>query len=321
MNVTGTNTQRRFHVEHVATSLTASQRGVICDHDPSCQFYGMEPIIDLAGFPHPERSMCPWHNKDVSVPIPHVVQDGAFETYFKPPGAWIDLYTQYPAPYGGQGPDQPSDMFWPQKEVVLYAYVTYNFWPEQNKDVAFEVKDPHGTTWGIYYARTGEDGIAWVKVRLPWPCDDPEYYLGEWHVTATVDVASKIIDDTLTFKYDYLVHIWKVTTDKDSYAHCEYINVTIDYGSYAMQDYPIILTITAVDETGVPFGFTFTEVTIGGAQYCTYKNNTITLSIHVPKFARAGLAKIFVGALNGWPQEGGGALCPQYVVEVGILAE
>jgi hypothetical protein len=51
-------------------------------------------------------------------------------------GRIIDLYTQYPAPYGGQGPDNPSDMFWPQKEVWLYANVTYNWWPVQQKDVA-----------------------------------------------------------------------------------------------------------------------------------------------------------------------------------------
>jgi hypothetical protein len=45
--------------------------------------------------------------------------------------------------------------------------------------------------------------------------------------------------------------------------------------------------------------------------------------VHVVKFARAGVAKIYVGALSDFPQNGGSALCPLYtpVPEIGILAE
>jgi len=96
MNITGTNTQRRFHVEHVATSLTASQRSVICDYDPSCPFYGVEPIIDLAGFPHPERSMCPWHNKSVAVSIPHVVENATFTPKVVYPVAFFNFSPTMP---------------------------------------------------------------------------------------------------------------------------------------------------------------------------------------------------------------------------------
>ncbi|MCK4434847.1 hypothetical protein KAU92_05095, partial [Candidatus Bathyarchaeota archaeon] len=225
--------------------------------------------------------------------------------------------------FNGKGPGEPSDMVTPQCDLILYAYVTYNFWPEQNKDVAFEIKDPDMNVWGIFYARTNSTGYAWVQVRLPWPCDNPDQYLGEWHVYATVDVACKTVSDTMNFKYDYLVNIWKVTTDKNTYDHCEDIIITIKYGTYAMRTHNVTFTVTAVDETGVPFAWTYLIVTIGGAEYCTYENGTIQLNVHVVKFARAGVAKLYVGALSGFPQDGGSALCPLYtpVPQIGITAE
>jgi hypothetical protein len=278
----------------------------------------------IAGWPHPERPQAPWYNSETSPAIPHKVEDGVYKSFFKPPGAWIDIYTQYPEGYNGVGPNQPSDMFWPQKKVILYAYVTYNFWPEQQKDVAFEVRDPHGTIWAVICNRTDSNGIAWVEVRLPWPCDDPEYYFGVWSVIATVDVACKVVNDTLTFKYDYHVRIWKTTTDKESYKHCETIAVTIDYGTYSMQTFPALFTVTIVDETGVPFGYTWTWDTVGGAQYCTYKNGTFTLYIYVPKFARAGQATIYVQVLHNLPNAGGDSIYPtrepETIIHVGIEA-
>jgi hypothetical protein len=313
---------RTYLITSKSTDLIVDQVAVICDQDPSHRFYGQEPIVGVAGFPHPDYPYCPWHGSDSSPMLPHQVQNAEYEAYFRPLGAAIDVYTQYPAPYGGQGPNQPSDMFWLQKEVILYASVTYNLWPEQNKDVAFEIKDNHMTVWGIFYARTGTDGIAWVKVRMPWPCDNPDYYRGVWHVYATVDVACKVINDTLNFKYDYQVTLFKVTTDKDSYAHGEDMIITVDYGSQAMQYYNVTLTVTVVDETGVPFGYAFVQITVGGAEYCTYNNGTVTLTVHVIKFARAGLAKVYVGALSDFPQNGGFAVALAYdpPPEVGILA-
>ncbi|MDH5448123.1 MAG: cohesin domain-containing protein [Candidatus Bathyarchaeota archaeon] len=312
-----------YLVDHVGTDVIVDQIGVICDTNPDDPFYGIIPIVGIAGFPHPERGWCPWHYSDSAVPLPHVVKDGVFESFFKPPGAWIDIFTDYPAPYGGQGPNVPSDMYWPQKGFYLYAYVTYNFWPEQNKDVAFEIKDPQHNVWAIEYARTNSTGYAWVFIRLPWPCDNPESYFGEWTIVGTVDVACLVVEDIMPFKYDYLVNLWDVTTDKDTYAHCEDIKVTVDFGSYAMQYYNVLITVTIVDETGVPFAFAYVWVVIGGAEYCTYNNDQVILTVHVEKFARAGVAKILVGALSDFPQEGGCALCALFepIPEVGILAE
>ena len=275
----------------------------------------------------PEKLSCPLEIRNVKfidkdgheiVQGQHI--SGTYEIEPKVLGRKIDVFTQYPAPFGGQGLNNPSDMFWPQKEVILCANVTYNDWPEQQKDVTFQIIDPHGQTWGTLYGRTNETGLACVSFRLPWPCDNPEYYFGEWTVIASVDVACNVVNDTLKFKYDYLVHIWKVTLDKEEYKHCEYINVNITYGSYAMQKYNVTITMTVFDETEVPFGFTYQTIEIGNAVYCQYKNDTLILEVHVVKFARAGTATVEIGALSDFPFNGGCAQCPPVFAETKILA-
>jgi hypothetical protein len=201
-------------------------------------------------------------------------------------------------------------MFWPQKEVILHGFVMYNHWPEQQKDVAFQIIDPHGVTWAIICNRTNEDGIVWIHFRLPWPCDDPEYWFGVWTVVATVDIACTVYTDTLEFKYDYHVRVWKTTLDDTTYAHDDAIWVTIEFGTVSMQEFDVLFTITGTDETGVPFGFDYGWATAGGAEYCTYANGTITLHMLIPKFARAGSGTIYVQVLHNWPTLGGDSIYP-----------
>lgn len=262
---------------------------------------------------------CPLHLYDTKVgnylgaPIPQDPSvDGFYSMKPKVLGRAIDIFvgqdgSPYPDPYGGQGPNAPADMFWPQKQVCVWALVTYNEWPEQQKDVAIEIFDPHGTRWGIIYARTNETGYAYTCFRLPWPCDNPEYYIGVWTVVGTVDVACQIINDTVQFHYDYLVRIWKVTADRDpaSYKHNESACFTIEYGSHAQLFYNVTIAVTGLDETGVPFGFNYKEVEIGGTVFCQYKNYTDTLCIYIPKWARAGVAEVDTAFLDNWPYLGG----------------
>jgi len=238
-------------------------------------------------------------------------------------GRVIDVYTQYPYPYGGQGPQAPSDMFWPQQEVHLYANVTYNDWPQQNKDVSFEVLNPYGTVMTILTGRTDENGVAHVSFRMNWPCDRPEDLFGVWKVIATVDIAGETVNDTLEFHYDYLVHWTKVTTDKPEYAHCETIAVTIEFSSHAQQNYWVYITATLHDELNYPLvtGTVATYLQIGGAQWCTAKEYSVTLYMHVDKSVVAGKATIHVSALTNRPFAGGAPLCPEITETVDILAE
>jgi hypothetical protein len=97
-----------------------------------------------------------------------------------------------------------------------------------------------------------------------------------------------------------------VETNKDEYKHCEDIIITIDYGSQAMQIWNMTFTVTVVDASGVPFGFDWTVAPVGGVEeWCNYVNGTVTLSVHVAKFARPPIGTIYVGVLNGFPQDGG----------------
>jgi len=236
-------------------------------------------------------------------------------------GRMIDVYTQYQYPYGGQGPNRPSDMFWPQKEVELYANVTYNEWPVQNKTVAFEIRNPQGELVTVLTALSDEYGVAHTSFRIPWPCDDPESLFGVWTVIATVDIACIVVNDTLQFHFDYLVQWIKVTTDKTDYAHCENITITIEFQSYAMQERPVLITVVVHDELNYPVGIIYVNTTVSGAEWCQYKLYSVEVKIHVPKHAAAGTATIHVNALSTLPSLGGSAWTPEITKTVRIKAE
>jgi len=291
---------REYHIAGIAIDIIVKQKRFVQDMVPLDPYYLDYIMADIVGYAHEERGYSPWYNRPYAIPLPNEVENAMYTSCYKVLGRQIDLTAcNYPDGFNGLGPNVPADMYWPQKEVCLHAKVTYNLWPEQQKDVAFEIIDPHGETYAILCARTDADGWARICFRLPWTCDNPEDYFGEWTVIATVDVACEHINDTMTFKYDYMVHIWKVTTDAPSYAHLECIHVTVDYGSAAMQTYEILLAISGLDETGVPFDYGYVWIAVGGAEYCTYANGTIGLDICIPKWARAGKATIHVNAL--WP--------------------
>jgi hypothetical protein len=69
-----------YHVEGVATGLTVTMKPWICSRDPSCPFYGAERIVDLVGFPHPDREMCPWHGKSYAMTLPHKVENATLRS-------------------------------------------------------------------------------------------------------------------------------------------------------------------------------------------------------------------------------------------------
>jgi len=249
--------------------------------------------------------------------------DGSYTLMGYVVGRVIDLFTQYTDPYGGQGPTMPSDMFWPQKEVHLYANVTYNDWPVQNKDVAFQVLNKDGGTMTILTGRTNDVGIAHVSFRMDWPCVNPEDLFGVWTVIATVDIACIVVNDTLQFHYDYLVHLTTVTVDKDpaEYAHCETVIITVNFTSYAMQEYWVAIYATLHDELNYPAisGTVGEWVLIGGAVWCQAKPYTVTFRIHVDKAVVAGEATIHVSAMTCAPLWGGCALCPEATTKISIL--
>ena len=220
---------------------------------------------------------------------------------------------QFERPYGGEGPNAPMDVVEPQSWVYLWANVTYNYWPVQHKNVAFEIQEPDGTVYTKLSAFTDTYGMAGVGFRMPWPCVDPESLFGVWHITATVQLADVIINDTMAYHYDYLVHIWKVTTDKFQYNHDECVQVHIEYGSHAQQTYPLLLVVSIVDNLGVTVGIATIQTTVGGTVFCQYKNSSADVTICLPKWAYAGIATIHVNGFDIEPSQGGVAITPEWV--------
>ena len=221
----------------------------------------------------------------------------------------------YPAPYGGQGLNKPMDMVWPQKMVCLFAKVTYNFWPVQDKVVTFQIVGPN-----FYYIdtnTTNTDGIAVLEFRMPWEgCEQPESYFGIYTVTTAVDLYCQTIYDTLQFHYDYAVRIDSVTTNKIYYNHLETVHVTVTIKSYAMQKlFPTTVWAFILDEVKQPLpGDWFSWDTIADANrsikdWCKYKTYRATFDILIPKWAAAGTATVHVNAfcsihVNAW--------CPEF---------
>jgi hypothetical protein len=240
-------------------------------------------------------------------------------------GYWIGYPAPFTLPYGGQGLNHWMDLVFPQSEVTLYAYVTYNWWPVQSKDVGFEIEGPYdklpnGTlvkgqrwqVWAKFTATTDEDGLAKYVYRMPWPCDNPDGITGIWKITATSTVADQVVIDTMIFYYERVVYITKVTIGKFYYIHEEDVQVTVEYKTHAVQTYPILFAIVLTDDLGVPFGMALKATTIGGATFCTWKTGTFTVSIRIPKWAYAGYGLVHVSAYDKDPTVGGEPYCPEY---------
>ncbi|MEM2522840.1 MAG: hypothetical protein QXW82_06805 [Candidatus Bathyarchaeia archaeon] len=271
-------------------------------------------LVKIASFPHPERPFSPWDGLPWSPPVPHVVSTATYKAPFKPPGRWIDVYTEYPEPYGGQGPGMPSDAFGPQSEVTLYALVTYNLDPVQQKLVTFEIK--HGEFHYIRTARTDENGIATVSFRLPWPCENPEQRVfGTWYVNATVEIAEQYVFDTLTFEVDYLINIIEVEPGADAYKKGEHMTFKITYECISEQPLDVVFWVVVYDDLGVIVAFNY--IPVNGV---TKGNYTIDINcMNLPKWAFVGKGTVYANALTALPSQGGTAYCPEASATFGIL--
>jgi len=229
-------------------------------------------------------------------------------------------YWQFAAPYGGQGPNMNMDLVLPQSLVYLWASLSYNYYPITAKPVAFEVDYPNGGLLIKLVAYTDENGVAGVTFRMPWPDPNPESAFGAYTVTATVSVSDVVYMDVMHFEYDYLVHVWKVTTDMFQYNHGQSVDVTIFYKSYAMQNYPALFVSQIVDNMGVPVGFSYVFLNPAVGSNDISKWNVYTFyppinmpAITIPNWAYAGIATIYTDVVTNWPYFGGVALTPEYV--------
>jgi hypothetical protein len=240
--------------------------------------------------------------------------DGDYAIYGWVMGLMIDVYTQYPEPYGGQGLNATSDMFFPQATVVLHAKVTYNGDPVQNKPVAFQVYNEQGYVNFTKTAITDEDGVATVTFGIEWPCSGAEDNIfGIWTVVASTTVRERTAFDWLCFKVYWLVYNLKVTAEPDSVKKGEIGNFTVTFETFRQQPIDVLIHIVIMDNLQVPVGKASWWVTVGdlNLKWCENKTYTIPFQVPIPKWAFVGEGEIEVSALSNRPAEGGVPFCPE----------
>jgi len=229
-------------------------------------------------------------------------------------GPILDIYTQKPEPYNGWGPDQPSDAFAPQEEVILYAYVSYSCEPVQSKPVAFEVIDPNNITIDARTAFTNEYGVANTSFRIPWPCENPEETIfGTWKAIAKVSILNQTAQDTITFLVGWIIEIIEVQTVNESgeaktqFARGEHIFFNLTIQNIAMIRKIATFTIVIYDNCKVPIGIVVITMMLPPGE----SEVTVIVGIHVPKWTFIGLSTVYVNAYTKMPQLCGVPYCPE----------
>lgn len=244
---------------------------------------------------------------------------GRYRAPVKVLGLALDVYTQYPYPYGGQEWNKPSDSFAPQEQVELYALLTYNGDPVQQKLVGFHIK--HGEYEIYREATTNDIGIAHVSFRPPWPCVDPENEtLGEWFVRATADVAEKVANDTVCFKVWWHVEVVSIEPKQTTYIKrkpgiSDALTFVMTFRTYRMQPVPVNLTAVVYDNLGFFIGSDVHEIEAFGwgsyDHYCEFYVDTWEITIPMPSHAMVGPATVYGNAFNNLPWDYGTPYCPE----------
>jgi hypothetical protein len=248
-------------------------------------------------------------------------------------GLLLDVYTQYPAPYGGQGINATSDMFTPQATVILFAVLTYNADPVQNKLVTFQIAggggtcdDPCNGTKFVNFTRTAvtdENGIAFVSFGIPWPCSpaEAEEIFGVWCIVAKSTVREQVVADWLYFKVNWLTVDLTVTPKDSSVKKGECGNFTVTFNTPLLQNVSVLIVVTIFDDLNVPVATAYLWVNIGDPDtvWCTSKNYTFDFLLCLPKWAFAGEGTVYVDVMTDWPFDCGIPVAPEASATFSII--
>jgi hypothetical protein len=234
---------------------------------------------------------------------------------------YIDIFTQYPDPYGGQRRFFDSDAFTEQDLVCITAYVTYNGFPVANKLVNFEIHGPPNSVYNItlfYVAITNMTGYATVCFRIDWPADQAETIaFGTWTVEGSVSLDQVLVFDVLHFQVGWLINITKITTNEDAYRHGWHMTIDVYYTSISMQVRPAFFTVTMTDDANYGMGSLTFATTVG------YGDGFIEVTcFQIPYWARSGVGTVHGDVFTANPSAPtyGRAYCPEYDQTFGILA-
>jgi PKD repeat protein len=228
-------------------------------------------------------------------------------------GRLIDVCTQYPDPFGGQGLNKTSDLFWPQKTVMLKVNVTYNGNPVQFKPVAFQIKSPNGVYDFTETNTTDENGYCMIDFGLPWPCGDWNDTFGIWTVIAKVDIRCVVVQDWLWFKVWWLTETIETSSKAPEYHYCQDAEFFNKIRTYARQPRDFLITLSVFDDLDVCIGTDYTWITLGAEHpWCTWLYYNLTLGVHIPKWAFIGKGTAKVNIFwPSWPEFCGSPTCLQ----------
>ena len=241
----------------------------------------------------------------------------------KPVGVVIDVYTQEGGIGPGINPDTGeqwpyptawADAYAPQEEVTVYAKVTYNDDPVQNKPVGFEVKDETGTAVLFRTAFTNDMGIATINFRLIWECDktfDGKFEV--WEIWATVSVSEIEKKDVCKFRYGWKVQIEGIDVPFEVYK-CMMVPIILDLNNICYTPQTVCVTVVIYDDCGVPIGLAvIPEFTVPADDGLTPE-----MTIHIPKWAYIGLGTVYANLYTRMPQLCGVPVCPEASVPISI---
>ena len=223
-------------------------------------------------------------------------------------GPFLDLFTQQPEPYSGRGPNESSDAFAPQEEVILYGEAHYNCEPIEYKFVTFEVRDPTDRVIEYRVGPTDQYGIAMVSFRLA-----SNATFGIYTVFANVEILGEIANDTLSFKVGWIIGNLKVETvdetgaAKTFFARGEHVYFNLTAENIAFTHRVVTFTVVAYDECGVPIGC----VVLHSFVIRPGISQVFMISVQIPRWAFVGVAFVYANAYTDLPTAGGVPYCPE----------
>jgi len=234
-----------------------------------------------------------------------------------PDVAFIDLYTQK-EPCCGKGPNRPSDAFAPQEEVILYANVTNDGKPEQDKIVAFQINGPTNPIENETFVRTAmtdASGLANISFTIPWPNENAEIIIfGIWSAVAWVEIEKETVKDTLTFRVGWIVEIVSIWTINENlqpqtrFARGTCVGVEMVLRNIAMKTKMATFTLVVYDCESHPIANTTLEdVGLEPGETSIY----VLCELEIPKWAFFGYAMVYANAYTAPPHLGGTSYCPE----------
>jgi len=228
----------------------------------------------------------------------------------------IDVYT-HREPNSGRGLNQPSDAFAPQEEVILYAYVTYNGDPVEEKIVAFEIHGPINPVENVSFTRTAvtnAGGVATVSFRIGWPdVYGEEVVFGVWNVVAIVEIADVMVEDTLTFEVGWIVELLRMETidvknvSKTSFMRGEHVCFRLSVRNIAMAEKVATLIIDVYDNSSVSLG----QIVLADERIPPGVKVYFIDDLLIPTWACLGVGEVYANAYTALPVMGGVPWCPQ----------